>query len=132
MKDKPADNTRSQLSARNWIVFAAATLLISIVILESLSALFLFRYFSLAEETFLPKGSATVYLAQRALRIWPFQTTESIDPHSLYVDDEKLGYTARPGKYQVALSVGKKTYRFAVTIVAPERGRPGIATKTSG
>ena len=119
MKDKPADNTGSQLSARKWIVFVAATLLISIVILESLSALFLFRYFSLAQEAFLPKGSATVYLAQRALRIWPFQTTETIVPHSLYVDDEKLGYTTRPGKYQVALSVGKKTYRFAVTIAAP-------------
>jgi hypothetical protein len=57
---------------------------------------------------------------KKALNISPFHSIESLDSPPLYEIDDQLGYTTRPGKHRVAISVGSKTYRFSVTV--PQRG----------
>ena len=114
-KPKPPD-----LTGPKRAVFIGITLLISVAVLESLSSLFLFRYYSAAELAFNPTGSALVYLAKKALNIPPFHRSESVDPPPLYEIDDQLGYTTSPGKHRVAITVDRRTYRFSVTV--PQRG----------
>jgi hypothetical protein len=110
----------AHLTAKKRAIFIGLTVFISVVILESFSSLFLFRYYSATELAFNPTGSASVYLAKKALNISPFHSIDSVDPPPLYEIDDHLGYTTSPGKHRVAISVGSKTYRFSVTV--PRRG----------
>jgi hypothetical protein len=118
-KDNPEPKP-SRLSGLKPTVFIGITVLLSAIILESLSSLFLFRYYSAAELAFNPIGSATVLLAKKALNIPPFHVAESVESGPLYEIDDELGYTTSPGRHTVALSVGSKTYRFSVSV--PARG----------
>jgi hypothetical protein len=108
------------LTAQKRAMLIGIAVFISAAILEALSSLFLFRYYSATELAFYPTGSASIYLVKKALNISPFHSIESLDSPPLYEIDDQLGYTTRPGKHRVAISVGSKTYRFSVTV--PQRG----------
>jgi hypothetical protein len=111
---------RAPLTARKRIIFVALTLFLVVVILESLSSLFLFRYYSANQLPLYPTGLASVFLADKAFDISPFHSVESVDRPPLYDIDDQLGYTTNPGKYRISISVGARTYQFHVTV--PQRG----------
>jgi hypothetical protein len=119
-KTKGENSLSPKLTLKKKAIFTGLTILICIVMLESFSSLFLFRYFSVTETAFLPTGPASTYLVEKALKIWPFRTIELIEPSPIYIDDERLGYSSKPGKYRISLSVGSKTYRFSITV--PQSG----------
>jgi hypothetical protein len=125
MQEKSSDPKAAHLSSLKLAIFIGATVVICAVILESLSSLFLFRYYSATELAFNPTGSASIYLVKKAFNISPFHPRESVDPAPLYEIDDQLGYTTTPGKHRVAISVGSKTYRFSVTV--PQRGTRATA-----
>jgi hypothetical protein len=102
------------------IGFVAIAAVIVAVLLELLSSLLLFRYYSAKELAFVPTGLSTIYLAEKALQISPFAATPSINNPPLYTIDSDLGFTTLPGQYRIGFTVGTKTRFFFYTVV--ERG----------
>jgi len=98
------------------LVFVAITAAIAAALLELFSSLFLFRYHSAKEAAFVPTGSSTIYLAEKALRISPFAVTPSIDNPPLYIMDSDLGFTTLPGQYRIGFTAGTKTRFFHYTV----------------
>jgi hypothetical protein len=101
------------------IAFSAIMIAIMAFLMESFSALFLFRYYAAVESSFFPAGLSTIYLAKKALKLPLFEVTRSIDKSPLYTVDDRLGYTTNPGRYRVGFSVGNQTHSFTITFVRP-------------
>lgn len=118
----------------------AAIVGLNLLLLEMGSSFVLYRYYAHKRQevhTDQLMGLATLevlkIVARRGgIELWQEPAQLASTPSPFYVSDPDLGYTARPGAYQIEMTRGERRYRFSVTLEAQGNRASAYQPSTAG